>query len=137
VYLNGDYKGKATGETTNRRGKTDIMVRLQDENVFIGECKFWKGKEELLRTLDQLLGYTTWRDNQLGILVFSRNKNFSAVLRQIPAIISEHSTFFQEGDHSETQFRFVLKYPNDAERKMDLVILVFNIPSDSEEISKN
>jgi HEAT repeat protein len=137
VYLNGDYKGKATGETTNRRGKTDIMVRLQDENVFIGECKFWKGKEALLRTLDQLLGYVTWRDNQLGVLVFSRNKNFSAVLGQIAAIIREHSSFSQESDHSETRFRFVLKYPNDAERKMDLTILVFNIPSDSEEISKN
>jgi HEAT repeat protein/energy-coupling factor transporter ATP-binding protein EcfA2 len=137
VQLNGYYKGQATGETVNGLGKTDIIIRLEDENIFIGECKFWKGKEELLRTLDQLLGYTTWRDNQLGILVFSRNKNFSAVLEKIPAIIREHSSFSQEGDHSETIFRFVLKKINDPDYKMDLEILVFNIPSDSEEISKN
>jgi HEAT repeat protein len=137
VQLNGYYKGQATGETVNGLGKTDIIIRLEDENIFIGECKFWAGKIKLLETLDQLLSYTTWRDNQLGILVFSRNKNFSSVLSQIPTIIREHSSFSQEGEHSETRFRFALKNPNDAERKMDLAILVFNIPSDSEEISEN
>jgi hypothetical protein len=29
------------GETENGAGKTDILVRYEDRNAFIGECKFW------------------------------------------------------------------------------------------------
>jgi HEAT repeat protein len=131
VQLNGTYEGQATGETSNGRGKTDIIVRLQGENIFIGECKFWGGEAKLQETLDQLLGYTTLRDNQLGMLIFNRNKGFSAVLEKIPAIIRSHPSFFRETNHSETQFRFVLKHPDDSECKLNLAVLVFNIPSNS------
>ncbi len=131
VQLNGTYEGQATGETSNGRGKTDIIVRLKGENIFIGECKFWGGEAKLQETLEQLLGYTTLRDNQLGMLIFNRNKGFSAVLEKIPAIIRSHPSFFREANHSETQFRFVLKHPDDSECKLNLAVLVFNIPSNS------
>ena len=36
-------EGQATGETFNAAGKTDILLRIDGKNVFIGECKFWKG----------------------------------------------------------------------------------------------
>ncbi len=43
LQLNGHYEGAATGETFNAAGKTDIMIRAEDRNVFIAECKFWRG----------------------------------------------------------------------------------------------
>ena len=43
VQLNGQYEGQATGETFNSHGKTDILVRSDDRNIFIAECKFWGG----------------------------------------------------------------------------------------------
>ncbi|XQQ07413.1 MAG: HEAT repeat domain-containing protein [Leptolyngbya sp. IPPAS B-1204] len=131
VQLNGIYEGQATGETFNCQGKTDIIVKLQGDNVFIGECKFWSGENKLKETLDQLLGYATLRDKQLGMLIFNRNKNFSAVLEQIPAIIRNHSSFLEEANHSETEFRFILKHPNDPRCKLNLAILAFDIPSSS------
>ena len=33
----------STGETFNKKGKTDILIRHEGSNVFVGECKFWKG----------------------------------------------------------------------------------------------
>ncbi len=39
VQLNGHYEGQATGETFNYQGKTDILIRSGDRNIFIGECK--------------------------------------------------------------------------------------------------
>ncbi|MDX2239860.1 MAG: hypothetical protein NW224_04165 [Leptolyngbyaceae cyanobacterium bins.302] len=129
VQLNGIYEGQATGETFNRRGKTDIIVRLRGENIFIGECKFWGGEIKLLETLDQLLSYSTVRDDQLGMLIFNRNKNIAAVLRQIPSIIKGHSSFHQELDHSETQFRFTLKHPDEPKYSLYLAVLVFDVPS--------
>lgn len=129
VQLNGIYEGQATGETFNRRGKTDIIVRLRGENIFIGECKFWGGEIKLRETLDQLLSYSTVRDDQLGMLIFNRNKNISAVLKQIPSIIKGHSSFQQELDHSGTQFRFTLKHPDEPKYSLYLAVLVFDVPS--------
>ena len=55
VQLNGAYEGQATGETFNFKGKTDVLIRVDDRNVFIAECKFWKGEKAFLETIDQLV----------------------------------------------------------------------------------
>jgi hypothetical protein len=68
VQLNGQWEGQATGETFNASGKTDILIRAGDRNVFIGECKIWKGPKELLKAIDQLLSYLTWRDTKAALI---------------------------------------------------------------------
>ena len=49
LYPNGQLEGKATGETFNYMGKTDILVRERDKNVFIGECKILRPEEQAER----------------------------------------------------------------------------------------
>ena len=61
-----------TGETFNKAGKTDILVRHEGTNVFVGECKFWKGIKAFRDTIDQILGYLTWRDSKAAIIVAFR-----------------------------------------------------------------
>jgi hypothetical protein len=39
--LNAFYKGMATGEAFNKEGKTDILLKHRDRNIFIAECKIW------------------------------------------------------------------------------------------------
>ena len=91
VSLNSHYEGQATGETFNLiREKTDILIRSDDRNIFIAECKFWGGPAMLTDTIDQLLGYLSWRDSKAAILVFNRNKDFSKVLAAIPGTVSAH-----------------------------------------------
>jgi hypothetical protein len=129
VQLNGKYKGQATGETFNKKGKTDILIRVDGKNIFIAECKFWGGEKKLKETLDQLLGYTAWRDTKLALLIFNRNKNFSAVLEQISEVMKNHPTFTQELSYpSETGFRFILHHPEDKNRELLLTVLAFEIP---------
>jgi len=71
VQLNAQYEGRATGETFNFQGKTDILIRADEGgNVFIAECKFWSGEKQFLETIDQLLSYLTWRDTKTAILIF-------------------------------------------------------------------
>src|SRR2546422_154662 len=36
--LNSHFEGRATGETFNASGKTDILIREKDRNSFIAEC---------------------------------------------------------------------------------------------------
>jgi len=131
VQLNGHYEGQATGETFNSEGKTDILIRTDGRNIFIAECKFWKGAEVFKKTIDQLLGYVAWRDTKTAIIVFSRNKDTSAVLKQIPDLVKDHPNSKREvtSYHRENAFRFVVHNRDDKNRELTLTVLVFDVPT--------
>lgn len=130
VQLNGQYGGAATGETFNFQGKTDILMRVDGRNVFIAECKFWHGEQQLLETIDQHLSYLSWRDTKSAILVFNRNANFSDVVKKIAAAVPSHRFFSSDlGKLDETSFRYIFRHPNDADRKCVVTVMVFDIPT--------
>lgn len=132
VQLNGRYEGSASGETFNFEGKTDILVKDGNRNVFIAECKFWKGPKTVEETLNQLLGYTSWRDTKTALFLFSRNKNFTDVLKQIPQLVAAHPNFIKELTrkiNSETEYRYVFSHRDDPERHLTLTVLVFDVPA--------
>jgi hypothetical protein len=130
VQLNGHYEGQATGETFNYEGKTDILIRINGKNIFIAECKFWKGAGILKETINQILGYLSWRDTKTAIFIFNKNKDLSNVLSQIPKLVKEHPNFKREIEfNSETGFRFILGHNNDSNREIFLTILVFDVPN--------
>jgi hypothetical protein len=131
VQLNGQYEGNATGETFNYGGKTDILVKWQGDNVFVAECKIWKGAESMSKALDQLFGYSSWHDTKTALLLFCRGQNFSSVLKQIPKVVEKHKAFERTspGQRSEGQFRFLMRRSNDQERHLTLTVLAFHVPS--------
>jgi hypothetical protein len=132
VGLNGAFDPPATGETFNGEGKTDILFRHQGRATFIAECKFWKGEKALLDAIGQLLGYLTWRDTKAAILMFNRDRALSGVLAKVPGIVAKHPAFEREAEiDGETRFRFILRRPDDPERKIVLTVLVFEVPGPS------
>jgi hypothetical protein len=129
VQLNGHYEGQATGETFNYEGKTDILIRSAGRNLFIGECKYWGGPKKLTETIDQILGYSSWRDTKVAILIFNRRKDLSRVLTAIPETVTMHNNYKKSLPQvSETHFRYVFAHRDDANREMVLSILVFDVP---------
>lgn len=128
--LNGQYEGRATGETFNYKGKTDILIREKDRNVFIAECKYWKGKESLTASIDQILDrYLHWRDTKAAVLVFNQNKDFSNVLGQITETVESHPCFKRSVSHlNETEWRYVFRNRDDANREILLTVLAFDVP---------
>ena len=129
VQLNGHFEGAATGETFNYSGKTDILVRVEDKNIFIGECKFWGGPKKLTETIDQILSYSAWRDTKVAILIFNKNKNFSAVLEAITPTVETHPNYKRiVNQDSESRFRYVFSHKDDANRELTLTILAFDVP---------
>lgn len=133
VQLNGHYEGQATGETFNFDGKTDILINVKGKNIFVAECKIWRGAATLNNSINQILGYTTWRDTKTAILLFNRNKNFSSVLSQIPQVVRAHPNFVQELSYdpsifAETGFRYILHHRDDKDRKLTLTVLAFEVP---------
>lgn len=131
LQLNGQFEGNATGETFNGEGKTDILLREQDKNLFIAECKFWNGQQSLVDAIDQLFGYATWRDSKAVILVFSRRKDFSRTVEEAGKALRGHSQFRGANiTKRETSFRAWMARRDDEQRRIDLTVMLFNIPSE-------
>jgi len=82
-----------------------------------------------------LLGYTSWRDTKIAILLFNKNKDFSYVLEKIDTIVKGHSCYKREISltskklNNETVFSYIFHQPEDVNREIFLTIMVFNIPT--------
>lgn len=130
VQLNGHYQGQATGETFNYEGKTDILIRSEGRNIFIAECKFWSGPKKLAETIDQLLGYSSWRDTKTAVVVFNRNRDFSKVLAAIPDAVRAHPQYKMDLPGStETIFRYLFANRDDRNRELYLTVMAYDVPT--------
>jgi hypothetical protein len=128
VQLNGHYKGGATGETFNTMGKTDILVREKDKNLFIGECKIWSDVERISEAVDQLLSYLTWRDTKAALVVFVKRKRIDGPLKTIMKTVGAHNCMKRVEETGEDRQRFVFGKSEDASREVILTVMVFHIP---------
>lgn len=129
LQLNGHYEGGATGETFNASGKTDILIREGGRNVFIAECKFWRGPKSFSEAMDQLFGYLTWRDSKCAILVFNRTRDPSAVRLKMHEVVSSrpehHHTIEQDEDGDA---KYILVKESDPGREIILTTQLYDVP---------
>ncbi len=130
VQLNGQYEGQATGETFNAHGKTDILVRSEGRNIFIAECKIWRGQTSFLDAVDQLLSYLTWRDTKSALVIFNKNKGLSGVVTKIREVMDTH-THKKRGPviQGSTRFQYIFGNPGDMDREITITVMVYDIPS--------
>lgn len=118
-----------TGETFNKTGKTDILIRHENSNIFVAECKFWKGIKAFYETIDQILSYLTWRDSKTAILCFVKNKELDPILKQIESETSKHSCYVKyNGKQSDSWFDFEFHLKDDSSRGIKLAVLCFHFP---------
>ncbi|MFT3937782.1 hypothetical protein [Rhodopseudomonas sp.] len=129
VQLNGQYEGTATGETFNGAGHTDIIVRDDNVNLFVAECKIWHGQKEFAEAIDQLLSYVTWRDTKTALIIFSRNVDTGAVVQNAITALQQHPNYKRDARmEGETRIRAVFGKPGDHSRDIILTVLVVAIP---------
>jgi hypothetical protein len=138
VMLNTHYQGQATGETFNKSGKTDILVRVEDRNVFVDECKFWSGPtgfagtgQEKPSALDQLLSYATWRDAKLALTIFVGSKDIGKTIASAHDALAAHPAFVTwTKPDDEGQLRCRVRLPDDESREADLAVIFVHLLSD-------
>jgi hypothetical protein len=129
VQLNGQYEGSATGETFNGNGKTDILVRDGNDNLFIAECKIWHGEKQFIEAVNQLLGYVTWRDTKTAIIIFNRNQATTPVVETIESVVSAHASYKRDlKKEGDTRLRAVFGKQGDPARDIIVTIIVVPIP---------
>lgn len=129
LILEPNFEGSATGETFNKKGKTDILLRHEGSNVFVAELKYWHGQKAYLETITQLLSYLTWRDSKAAVVMFSSNKDFSSVLKTIRDVTPEHPNylgFVKEIEEGWYHYRFHIN--GDTNREVQLAVQAFHLP---------
>ncbi|WP_027964055.1 hypothetical protein [Halalkalibacillus halophilus] len=122
------FDGSATGETFNQKGKTDILLRYQNDNIFIGECKFWKGGSSLIKTINQLLRYLTWRDSKTAIIMFVRNNDFSSIVAKAKDAMKEHPNYIKfENESDQTWFNYVFYLEGDKNKEIKIALMLYHM----------
>jgi len=119
----------ATGETFNRNGKTDILLKYahDNSNLFVAECKFWHGAVEFQKAISQLLGYLTWRDSKTALILFIKNNDFSSVLQVIKKEVKLNPYYIKEnGSRGDSSFSYLFHLPQDKDKCIFLEIIAFH-----------
>ena len=130
LQLNGHYEGAATGETFNATGKTDILIRVEGRNVFIAECKFWRGAQSFNDAIDQLLSYLSWRDTKCALVVFNKNKDSTSVRQKMHEIMESHPQHRRTVHHdSKSDSRYVFVKESDPESEITITTQLYDIPT--------
>lgn len=82
-----------------------------------------------MSTIDQLLGYLTWRDTKSSVIIFVKQKDFSAVIEKVKNETSQHSNFLSfvnQSDENWFNYRFHLN--GDRNREVRLAVQLFHLP---------
>ena len=129
LQLNGHYEGSASGETFNAGGKTDILIRVNDKNIFIAECKFWGGEQTFQDAIDQLLGYLTWRDSKCALFIFNQNRNTTAVAHKMHEVMQARPECKKYvGPDARGDHRYTLVKPSEPGREITITTQLFDVP---------
>ncbi len=122
--LNGYWRGAAGGELFNGSGKTDILIRADDRNVFIAECKIWRGAKGATDAIDQLLGYMVWRDSKAAMVMFIRTVDPAMTITRLHSAVKAHPKYLLTKDDADPskQVDYVLT-ADDEGRRISLAVL--------------
>ena len=134
IVLNSHFRGQATGETFNAAGKTDILVRVEDRNAFIGECKFYRGPKSVTSAVGQLLKYLAWRDAHAAlVLIFRGIKGPTEAIRRSIEAIRDHASFVREvsdRDAESGRYEWIVAHPDDSERRIHVTLISIVVRDD-------
>lgn len=125
LVLNGNYEGQVAGEVFNREGRTDVLLRSGDRNVFIAECKVWNGPAKFGPAVNQLLNYLVWRDGKAALVLFIKTGNPTEVVRKADQVVAGHPLCVRRFDPADPTVRidYLLRSTADPERTVRTALL--------------
>ncbi|KAB1232583.1 hypothetical protein [Chryseobacterium viscerum] len=133
LFLETRYEATTgVGEAFNKKGKTDILLKYAKDgtNLFVAECKFWKGQKEFLKAIDQLLGYLTHRDSKTALIFFVNQKELTNIVSTIKTEITQHKNYFSHiNDTYEHSINYEFTLPDDSKKKIQVEVMLFHFPT--------
>ncbi|MFQ8921366.1 MAG: hypothetical protein ACLR60_05690 [Clostridium paraputrificum] len=126
--LNTHYLGTATGETFNKRGKTDIHIPFENKSAYIGECKIWTGRGAFSKAITQLFSYMRWRDTKTSLIFFNkRNKDFPNILKTIDEVLSDEELCIKKMKITQNEWQCEFKKDIQLEEIVKVNIVVYDL----------
>ncbi|MBP4141900.1 hypothetical protein J3S90_08800 [Flavobacterium sp. P4023] len=132
LFLETRYESTSgLGEAFNKKGKTDILLKYSKDNtnLFVAECKFWKGQKHFLDGITQLLGYLTHRDSKTALMIFINQKEASSIKETLKTEIKTHPNykgFIKETYDTSLSYEFSL--PEDSLKIIQIEIMLYHFP---------
>lgn len=120
------------GEAFNKKGKTDILLKYSKDgtNIFVAECKFWRGQKKFHEALNQLLGYLTHSDSKTALIIFVDQKEFTSVISTIKDEIKNHPNYKRHlKDTYESSLSYEFSIPDDTKKIIQIEIMLFHFPN--------
>lgn len=132
LFLETRYESTSgVGEAFNKKGKTDILLKFAKDgsNIFVAECKVWKGQKKLHEGVDQLLGYLTHRDSKTALMIFVDQKEISSVISTIKEEIKIHKNYKRfVKDNYDSSFSYDFTLPEDSQKTIQVEVMVYHFP---------
>ncbi|RNG33512.1 hypothetical protein [Streptomyces botrytidirepellens] len=129
VALGAAFAGRCTAESLNGAGKTDLLLRIGDRNVLVGECKIWPGSKRFPDAVDQLFGYLTRYDRFAVLPLFIRAARPEEIVAKAAQVLSEHPRCVSAAvpDDDSRQYKFVLRSPSSTPWDVEVALIPFVI----------
>jgi hypothetical protein len=128
--LNMSLKKKGFGEAKRGNGLTDISIPTGDDKMsFIYECKIGITFEKFKKALSKLFDpYVAYHEKHCGIILFSRQLNFSKLVNKIPSFIKKtNGTSLDIAKDYSEEFRCSYKRPTDKGDVLEVFICAINL----------
>lgn len=126
--LNTHYLGTATGETFNKRGKTDIHIPFENKSAYIGECKIWTGQGAFSKAITQLFSYMRWRDTKTSLIFFNKkNKDFPNILKTIDEILSTEELCVRKTRITQNDWQCEFKKDAQSQEIVKVNIVIYDL----------
>jgi len=129
VQLNGQYQGKATGETFNNHGKTDILIRHENENVFVDRMQILGGLRKLEK--DASTSSSAIRHGEtprLLFIIFSRRQDFTSIISEAQRAMRTISTTNPGRPRKAKAASDSLHSSQDKQRDIIVTLMLFDMP---------
>jgi len=129
-FLESHFDGSVTGETFNKTGKTDILYRYKNDNLFVAECGIWDGPKWYNDKLNQLLSYLTWRDSKASLIIFVKRNEITPVLGKIDSTIHDHPNFIEHvSEAGKSWNNYKIHLSENSNREVHLGVIAVHLPS--------
>lgn len=132
LFLETRYESTSgIGEAFNKDGKTDILLKFAKDNtnLFVAECKFWRGQKHFLEGINQLLGYLTHRDSKTALMIFVNQKELTSIIETLKTEILNHPNFKRLVKQKyDTSLSYEFSLPQDSQKIIQLEIMLYHFP---------
>jgi len=101
------------------------LLRYDNKNLFVAECKFWKGQSQYKEAINQLLNNLTVRDTQASLLIFSKNLGYSQMKDRVREATKDHEQY--EASNSEFTDHDIYRFRNNSGTAVKVAVKTFDL----------